>query len=93
MTTFSAVFEINGKLLTGRKLLNISSSPSFLRRGITRASFQFSGITPLVRDELQLTAIPRNSRTNNINFALQRSMSVSDGMLELRSDVCLGEER
>ena len=54
---FSTTFEMNGRLLTGRKFLKTKSSPGFFNRGMTAAVLQFSGTQPLRRERLTISVI------------------------------------
>ena len=52
-TTFSIIFDITGKLLTGLKFLRISgSSVDFFNNGPTSACFNGDGNSPLSKDKL-----------------------------------------
>jgi len=51
-TARSVSFEANGRLLMGRKLVNVALELGFFSRGLTSACFQVSGKLPVCRERL-----------------------------------------
>ena len=49
-TARSVSFEANGRLLMGRKLVNVASELGFFSLGLTSARFQISGKLPVCRE-------------------------------------------
>ena len=57
ITVFSAIFDTNERLLTGRKFSSTGSILSFLISGMTSATFQLLGIQLLSNEKLNILAM------------------------------------
>ena len=77
---FSINFDRKGRLLTGLKLVLISSRPTFLSRGFTSAIFQLDAKTPWPNDTL--TSFVMNSTINGAIF-FNRFIGISSSSQDL----------